>query len=396
MIESIFIAMKVAIINITGGGMSGGYKKYLMNIIPRMATHPKVESLLCASPVSVDVKEWFEPYDNIEFINIVRFSILGNRIDLELKGHLNRFLPDVIFIPVERYFRFNDYPVVNMIQNMEPFVSHIKGNPVSVRLKNFFRTINAIKAIKNADRIIAISRFVHDFLVNKWKIPQERIGLVYHGIDISENKVLERPDIMPKGWDGRFLFTAGSIRPARGLEDALSALKHLPDKSLISGLVIAGETAPDMMRYQNQLKDWIQKNNLSSRVCWAGSLNEKEMSWCYKNCSVFIMTSRVEACPNIVLEAMANGCICVSTNVPPMPEFFKDLAFYYSPGDGNALSRVILQALGIKSDRRIELSEMGRKRSAEFSWDICAEKTVAELKKAVQDFRLRSSYRRWS
>ncbi|MBI4858012.1 MAG: glycosyltransferase family 4 protein [Acetobacterium woodii] len=370
--------------------MSGGYRKYLVNIIPRMATHPKVESLLCASPMSIDVKEWFEPYDNIKFINIPPFSILGNRIDPEFKNHLGRFSPDVVFIPVERYFRFNNYPVVNMIQNMEPFVSHIKGNPVSVRFKNLFRTINAIKAIKNADRIIAISRFVKDFLVNKWKIPQERIGLVYHGIDISENKLLERPDIIPGGWNGRFLFTAGSIRPARGLEDVLSALEHLSDKSLISGLVIAGEITPDMMKYQNHLKDWIQKNNLSSKVCWAGRLNEKEMSWCYKNCSVFIMTSRVEACPNIVLEAMANGCICVSTNAPPMPEFFKELAFYYALGDGKALSQVIIQALGIDSDKKCELSERAKKRAAVFSWDVCVEKTVAELKKAVQDFRLQS------
>lgn len=61
--------MKIAIINLTGGGMSGGYKKYLRNVLPRMAAHPDVEALLCAAPESLNVQGWFEPLSNVEFVN---------------------------------------------------------------------------------------------------------------------------------------------------------------------------------------------------------------------------------------------------------------------------------------------------------------------------------------
>lgn len=48
------IFMKIAIINLTGGGMSGGYRKYLKDILPRMAASNIVEEILCATPSTID------------------------------------------------------------------------------------------------------------------------------------------------------------------------------------------------------------------------------------------------------------------------------------------------------------------------------------------------------
>ena len=139
-----------------------------------------------------------------------------------------------------------------------------------------------------------------------------------------------------------------------------------------------------MIGYKKKLEDWIQTNNLSDRICWTGSLNEKEMTWCYQNCSAFVMTSRVEACPNIALEAMAHGCVCISTKTPPMPEFFKNAAVYYPPRDGQSLAEAIKAVLAWDDSQRKAMSEKAKRRAAAFSWDVCAEKTVAELEKAAE------------
>lgn len=128
--------MKIAIINMTGGGMSGGYRKYLGNIIPRMASNPAVEALLCASPESLRVHDWFDQLPNVEFISCKPFHLLRPSLDSGLNRHLEGFSPDVIFVPVERSFRFNEVPIVTMIQNVEPFICPNKGNPVSEILRN--------------------------------------------------------------------------------------------------------------------------------------------------------------------------------------------------------------------------------------------------------------------
>ena len=376
--------MRIAIINLTGGGMSGGYRKYLRNIIPKMAKNRAVGALLCASPPPLHVHDWFELIPNVEFINCQPFRFVSHGRDFELYKKLNSFSPDVIFVPTERYFRFNKIPVVNMVQNMEPLIHYKIGNPVSERLKNWLRAKVAKEAVRKANRVIAVSEFVKDFLVKKWQTPVEKIGIVYHGLDSLEKNNANKPVSLPIGWDGNYLFTAGSIRPARGLEDALWAMKHLVFQNVeIVGMGIAGEADARMIAYQKKLKNWVEKHNLSSKVRWAGNLNEKEMVWCYQNCRIFLMTSRVESFGHIAVEAMAHGCVCISANNPCLPEIFGDVAIYYPPKNGKALSEVIQTVLSWDNKKRNEMSVMAKKRAAQFSWNVCAEATVEELKKAI-------------
>ena len=380
--------MRVAVINHTGGGMSGGYRKYLCNVLPRMAKQDAVEAILCATPDSIDVQDWFDPLPNVEFISCRPFHFLHRSLDSRLYKHLEDFSPDVIFVPVERSFRFREVPVVNMIQNMEPFAKNVDGNPVSERFKQWVQYVDGRTAIKKANGVIALSRFVSDFLVTHWKIPEERIGSVYHGIDVKKNDNSCKPDIIPEVWHDKFIFTAGSIRPARGLEDLLVAMKYLSLKGEKSvRLVIAGESGHTMIAYQKRLKYWLQENNLSNRICWASNLNENEMAWCYQNCCAFVMTSRVESFGMIGGEAMSHGCICVSADNPCLPELFGDAAIYYPPRDGKALADAIKTVLSWDDNQRKIMSEKERKRATEFSWDICAEKTVAELTKAIEGKR---------
>lgn len=379
--------MKIAIINLTGGGMSGGYQKYLRNIIPRLAAHPDVNAILCASPASLNVKNWFEPLVNVKFVNCKSYRLFGYGTDSELNRHLKEFSPDVVFVSTERYFNFSGVPVVNMLQNMEPFATGIEDNPLGERFKIWVQRMDTKKAILKSDRVIAVSEFVHDFLIQQWNIPNDKISLIYYGMDLSENIDIYRPNVIPKGWDGNFLFTAGSIRPARGLEDVLYSLNHLAAN--ISGLVIAGETSPRMRKYRKRLEAWIKMHNLSSKVCWAESLNEKEMAWCYQNCRIFVMTSRVEIFGMIAGEAMAHGCVCVAADNPPLPEILGDSAVFYAPKDYKALAKAIQIVLSWDSNQRNEVSERARKRAAQFSWDATAKRTVSELAKAVESFRLK-------
>lgn len=97
----IFRKMKIAVINITHGGMSGGYRKYLLNMIPRMARHSDVGNLLCASPLSMNIKDFFGPLPRVQFVTCKPFSLLRDELDTELEMHLRMFSPDVILVLLE-------------------------------------------------------------------------------------------------------------------------------------------------------------------------------------------------------------------------------------------------------------------------------------------------------
>jgi len=381
--------MNIAIIMKTRGGISGGNRKYLFNIIPRMAIHPDVETILFASPDSLDIRNLFKSIENVEFINCLPYRFIN--LDPELNKNLKKFSPDVIFLPIERYFRFNDIPFVNMVRNMEPLILPFGNNSFKQKIKNLARQKITKYSLKKSQRIIAVSGFARDFLVKYWNIPKEKISLIYHGIDPPRNKIGQKPKAIPKKWHNKFIFTAGSIRVARGLEDIFYALKYLSDSPWdMMGLVVAGNHNIENKTYQKKLMDMACQFGMSQKIYWTGYLSDEEMAWCYQNCQMFVMTSRVEACPNIALEAMAHGCVCIFANNPPLPEIFGDVALYYLPKNGKALAEAIKTVLSWNNHQRNNMSKCARRRASQFSWDLCVEKIIEELKKSIEPSNIES------
>jgi glycosyltransferase involved in cell wall biosynthesis len=367
--------------------MSDGYRKFLKNIIPRIARHSDVEALLCAAPQFVNIQSWIDKLPHVEIVNCMPFRPFRYTADSKLYNELNNFSPDVIFIPVERYFKYKGIPVVNMVQNMGPLVFPDTNNHLIERVRNLVQAIESKIAVKKAVRIIAVSNFVREFLVKKWNITADHINVIYYGCDLPEgsNIISKKPDLIPENWKGKFLFTAGSINTLRGLEDLLMAIKRLCSEKIdISGLVIAGEVPPNMLTYQKKLMDWVKTNALSSRIIWLGHLNESEMSWGYSYCSAFVMTSRVESFGNIAVEAMAHGCISIAADNPCLPEIFDHAAVYYPPKNWKALAEAIQHVHSWDNDKRNKVIEGSKKRASEFSWNVCADKIVSELANAAK------------
>jgi glycosyltransferase involved in cell wall biosynthesis len=376
--------MRIAIVNLTGGGISGGYRKYLQNIIPLLSSHKDVKAILCAAPKKISFNSWFKTaLKNVSFIGCKPFSIIG-RIDIQLHHALAAFNPDVIYIPLERYFSYGNTPVVCMLQNMLPLVG-LQYVPLLEVLRNRVQKIVACRSVKKADRIIAISSFVSEFMHNEWNVELDKIGVVYHGVTVPAEDFSVVPATVPVEWIENFIFTAGAIESYRGLEDLFQSLRCLRQDGYAIKVVVAGAVRPVMKSYFKKLQRLVEQLDLQESICWAGTLNEKEMAWCYKNACAFIMSSKVEACPNTALEAMSYGNIIISSTAPPMPEFFGESAIYYEVGDVQKLAACIKDAFGLSTAQRDNLSRTAIKRAGEFSWEHTVNETVEQLKKAVSD-----------
>lgn len=365
--------------------MCGGYRKYLKNVIPRFARHREIESLLCATPESLHIQKWFGQIKNVKFVNCQPFNPLF-QYDKKLIKYLDDFCPDVLFVPMERYFKYKSVPLVNMIQNMLPFVS-IKNNTLCERLRNYVQKIVAQDAVMRSDRVIAASGYVKNYLIGESDSSKERIGLVYFGVDAVGNNISNCPVPVPGNWGNDFLFTTGSIDPYRGLEDIVFALKTLSSYGKNLKLIIAGEVRNSMASYKKKLERLINKCGLLNKIYWAGKLDNQQMSWCYQNCLMLIVSSRVEAMPNIALEAMAHGSIIVAADNPPFPELFRNSAVYYELFQEGSLAKKIQEVLSWDFNKRKEVSERAKSEAKRFSWDITVDKTINELIIAMREHK---------
>ena len=380
--------MRVAILNITSGGMSGGYRIYLDNMIPRMASHKDTLAMLVGLPRTVNISCQNLSIPRVDWVSFEPVNRLFNNRIRGLEERMRQFRPDVVFIPTSRFWQSDGIPTVTMLRNMEPLICPYEGNPFVEKAKNWFRAQQSRTAATDSTRVIAVSGFVKEFLIEKWRIPPERIGLVYEGARaLYDSNTCAKPALIPEGWKGKFLFTAGSVRPARGLEDIIYSVRLLARKDGLEGLVIADHTEDRMLKYHRKLKALVESIRSDIPILWVGGLSSKEMAWCYKNCAIFIMTSRVESFGIIAVEAMSRGCICIAADNPCLPEIFGDAAVFYAPGDYRMLADKIRSILAWSKKEKGEMTGHALARGKCFNWDVCAEQIVSELKKATEDIR---------
>ena len=352
--------MRVVVANLTGGGLSGGYRKYLQRLMPLMAADRRIERLHVFVPAGGGAV--LDPHLD------VRTYDAGGRA---LVDDVRALAPHVVFVPTARFIDVGR-PVVTMVRNMEPLTVPFGGNSLREGLRNLARAGQAKRASKRAARVIAVSAFVREFLVKQWRLPADRIGVVYHGVD---------PVDSIRAGNARSLFTAGSIRPARGLEDVIDALVHLPEDVRLR---IGGQVDAGAEHYAARLHARAQRLGVQARVTFAGHLDAAQMVHELNACGVFVMTSRAEACPNTALEAMSAGATIVSVDHEPMPEFFGDAALYYRAGQAPALAERIMDVLAGRVSPG-ELTARARTRASEFTWSGAADRTIRELEFALHD-----------
>ena len=367
--------MHIAVVNLTNGGLSGGYRKYLDQLVPRWARDVRCSRLSVYLPASVErpadaagaaIEQWPEGEPQRGFA-WVRRRIVETQ-------------PDVVFIPTARKISAAGRPVVTMVRNMEPLLVPFQGNAPFECLKNVARYVSAWRACRGVARVIAVSQHVRDFLVSRWRLPDEQVGVVYHGVEPVTGQTEARcPAALADSGARRFLFTAGSIRPARGLEDLLRALPEIRCHQPELRLYIGGTPTPDARGYAERMRELARRLGVGDSVVWLGHLGRGEMAWCFGRCDAFVMTSRAEACPNTLLEAMSHGCSIVSTGCSPMPEFAGGSALYYQPGDAGTLAaRVAVELSGDPAGRSVRRAR-ARELVARFTWDKTAEQTIEQL-----------------
>ena len=373
--------MKVAIVNLTGGGLSYGYMNYLSEVLPRMLAHPRVHRLEVFLPPGFS--QYFADILPSECLREFEGGFQGRR---QLRLDIRRIAPDVVFFPGNQWMDLGRMPSVAMIRNMLPLVMPFGGNGWRDIVKNIGRARLSRIACNRADRVIAVSKYVQQFLVDSWHISPTRIGTVYHGVNLPPAAATMRiPVSIPRDWSGTFLFTAGSMHPYRALDEVLNALAVLASQGVRPPLVIAGGVDLDrtQLPYLEKMKHLAEKLGINSQIAWTGHLNAAEMSWCYSHCQLFLMTSRVEACPNIALEAMSHGAFCLAADNPPLPEFFQAAAIYYRPRCGEALAQAISAALAYSPEAAGLMRGRAKKRAGDFPWEKTVERTVHELELAT-------------
>ncbi|MCH9814004.1 MAG: glycosyltransferase [Epsilonproteobacteria bacterium] len=163
------------------------------------------------------------------------------------------------------------------------------------------------KVYNNFDLIITQSKYMRDDLVANFGTQKEKIAVVYNPVDIdliqthvdSEEKI-----VLPN--DKYNLLAVGRLAPQKGFDLLIESMYYLDDKY---HLTILGEGDDEKI-----LKEKIHTLGVENKVTMAGFSNNP-----YKYmhlCDLFVLSSRYEGLPNVVLEANATKTPSVSMDMP--------------------------------------------------------------------------------
>jgi glycosyltransferase involved in cell wall biosynthesis len=98
--------------------------------------------------------------------------------------------------------------------------------------------------------------------------------------------------------------------PRKGFDILLSAVALMKERNCIS-LSIVGH-GPERTRLEKQ----VQQFGIGDQVRFLGELPPPEMPSFFSNIDLFVLSSRSEGRPNVVIEALAAGTPVVSTDLP--------------------------------------------------------------------------------
>ncbi|MEP6922463.1 MAG: glycosyltransferase family 1 protein [bacterium] len=173
------------------------------------------------------------------------------------------------------------------------------------------------------------------------------------------------------GVEADFILFVGTIEPRKNLLTLMLAFDDVLRHSAIRPqLVIAGGEGWLM----DEFFSFVEKSGAGERVRFTGYLTDEDLRALYSSCRICIYPSLYEGFGLPPLEAMACGAPVITSNIPAIVETVGVAACLVDPLDVSSLAKTLVE-LWNDDARRGELSEMGQRRAATFSWERTARLT---------------------
>jgi colanic acid/amylovoran biosynthesis glycosyltransferase len=173
--------------------------------------------------------------------------------------------------------------------------------------------------LAGAATVITVSDFNVDYLQRTYGVDRMKIRRIYNGLDLDRFP-FETPEERPPA-----IVAVGRLVEKKGFSDLIEACSLLGERKVVFDCSIIG-TGP----LESELRGQIESLCLQKKVKLLGPLPQKEVIRCVQGAAVMAVPCIVasdedkDGLPTVLIEAMALGTPCVSTDVTGIPEIVID------------------------------------------------------------------------
>jgi glycosyltransferase involved in cell wall biosynthesis len=300
--------------------------------------------------------------------------------------------PDVLFVPA--HVLPLGAPLRRSLRTVVTIhdLGYLRFPEAHTPAQRLYLRLSTLWSARAATRLIAVSSATRDDLIGLASVPAEKISVVHHGLSnrfhmvedpTAIKAIQERYDIRPP-----YFLYVGTIQPRKNLVRLIEAFAQANDPNLQSAilrlrsgqvcnlqLVIAGKRG----WFSESIERRAAELGISERVRFTGYVADDDLPALLSGALAFVLPSLYEGFGMPILEAMACGAPVLASTTSSLPEVAGDAALLADPQDTTAIADGLAR-LASDAELRAELRARGLARAATFTWDRCAEQTLAVLR----------------
>ncbi len=237
---------------------------------------------------------------------------------------------------------------------------------------------NSIKlSCRWAKKIITVSQNTKKDLFELYKIPKNKIEVIYEGVSTCHAELVSASHkILKQVQDDndKYLLFIGRLEKRKNIEGIIEAYRILKEKyNIPHSLVLAGSPGYGYER----IKHKVESIKYKDEIIFLGFIKEEEKYKLIKNADIFLFPTFYEGFGLPILEAQSLGVPVVTSNVSSLPEVGGDSVAYATPTEPISIADSIYKIISDENFRNA-IIEKGFKNVKRFSWEKCA-KEIAEV-----------------
>lgn len=235
---------------------------------------------------------------------------------------------------------------------------------------------------RRAHRVIAISHAAGEDLKRDLGVPAGKLDVVALGYG---SPAIDRPTpdaelrVKLGLGPGPVVLNVGQKKPHRNLERLIEAMVAVRQSVPEAQLVLPG---PPNAAAEEALRSLAARHGLADAVTIPGFLDAADLEGLYAAAHAFVLPSLVEGFGLPVLEAMARGVAVACTRDSAPGEIAGDAGLLLDPTSVPEIAAATIRLL-TEAPLRERLAAAGRARAASYTWERCADETLASYAKAL-------------
>ncbi|CEJ86963.1 Glycosyl transferase group 1 [Hyphomicrobium sp. GJ21] len=236
------------------------------------------------------------------------------------------------------------------------------------------RLYNSVMA--RGDIVIANSRYTADIVKKRYATPEERIRVIYRGVDldafdpavVSAERVKNLRDKWGVTDEQRIVLHAARLTKWKGQGEVIAAAARIRDKVRDCVFILAGD-AQGRDDYRQGLLDQVASAGLEGIVRLVGHVDDIPAAFAASHIA-FVASNEPEAFGRAAAEAQAMACPVISTNIgappetvlaPPHVAASDRTGWLVAPSDIDEYESVLLEALSLDDAARAEIGARARR-----------------------------------